>query len=345
VVLFSNQTTHVTQPRTFSVQVLSALAVAPTTGFTASGPVGGAFNVTSQTYALTNIGTTALNWGVVNTSAWLTVSSPGGTLAGGGKTSLVVSLGTAANALTAGIYPATVLVTNQGGVNVSLNFTLQVGQSLVQNGGFETGGYSPWNLVDNGGPDLVDNGTYITPHSGTYAFAFGQASSLAYLSQNLPTLPGQGYLLSFWLSNPTSGTTEQFMANWNTNATSTNTLYSLLNPGVLAWTNLNFVVTATGTNTTLQFAVRNDPDYFGLDDVSVTPIPLPTFTGINRTTNAVSLTWNALANVAYLVQYKTNLLQTNWLNLSTNTAAAGTLSFTNSTGPDPRRFYRVRRLP
>jgi hypothetical protein len=39
------------------------------------------------------------------------------------------------------------------------------------------------------------------------------------------------------------------------------------------------------------------------------------------------------------------LLQTNWINLATNTATTNTISFTNSTSIDPQRFYRVRRLP
>jgi hypothetical protein len=120
---------------------------------------------------------------------------------------------------------------------------------------------------------------------------------------------------------------------------------SLTNPPVFGWTNYLFVVTATGTNTTLQFGAQNDYYYFGLDDVSVTPIPLPTFTAFSKKTNSFSLTWNTLAGVAYQVQYQTNLLKTNWIILATNTATASTLTFTNTLGADPQRFYRVRRLP
>ncbi len=62
------------------VPPLESLLITPPFGFTASGPIGGAFNVTSQTYVLTNIGSAPLNWSLINTSAWLMVSSTGGTL-------------------------------------------------------------------------------------------------------------------------------------------------------------------------------------------------------------------------------------------------------------------------
>ena len=111
------------------------------------------------------------------------------------------------------------------------------------------------------------------------------------------------------------------------------------------WTNFNFVVTAIGPNSTLQFAFQNEPDYFGLDDVSVTPIPIPSFTAFSKMTNSLALTWNSLAGLAYRVEYKTNLLQTNWIPLATNFATAGTSSYTNIIGTNAARFFRVYRLP
>ena len=344
-VIFSNQTTHVAQARTFSLQVLSSLVVSPAVGFTASGPVGGNFSISTQNYGLTNLSAAALNWGLVNTSAWLTVSATGSSLAGGASTNLAISLAGPANTLAPGIYAATVLVTNQGVIAANLAFGLQVGQSLVQNGGFETGDFTGWSQSGNTAYTSVTSGNASYVHSGTYGVQAGPGTTAGFISQSLATSPGQSYLLSFWIANPTSGTTEQLTVNWKTNAAGTNQVYSLLNPGVLAWTNLNLMVTAAGTNTTLQFSLRNDPAYFGLDDISVTPIPLPTFTGFIKTNNAFMLNWNSLAGVAYQIQYKTNLLQTNWINLATNTATANSIRFTNLMGADPRRFYRVHRLP
>jgi hypothetical protein len=47
----------------------------------------------------------------------------------------------------------------------------------------------------------------------------------------------------------------------------------------------------------------------------------------------------------YQVQYKTNLLQTNWINLGNAiTATNVTATATNLIGSDPQRFYRLQLL-
>ena len=51
------------------------LGIAPAIGFTASGPAGGPFSPALQIYFLTNSGASSLTWSLVNTSAWLNVSS------------------------------------------------------------------------------------------------------------------------------------------------------------------------------------------------------------------------------------------------------------------------------
>jgi hypothetical protein len=82
-----------------------------------------------------------------------------------------------------------------------------------------------------------------------------------------------------------------------------------------------------------------------LDDISVTPIPAPSFVAAIGVTNAISLTWYAVPGVKYQVQYTTNLAGTNWVNMSTNAATSSTLSLTNHPGSDRQRFYRILRLP
>jgi hypothetical protein len=105
-----------------------ALIITPPTGFTSTGGFGGPFTITSLDLVLTNVGTNSLTWTLANTSAWLNVSSSGGTLAPGGAAATVtVSLNTAASNLVAGIYSATVWFTNlNDNAGQSRLFTLNV---------------------------------------------------------------------------------------------------------------------------------------------------------------------------------------------------------------------------
>ena len=140
-VSFTDQTTGVAQLRQFTLQVLQPLAVSPTNGFTSAAPPGGSFSVTSQEFLLTNLGSAALNWTVINTSFWLTASPPAGTLTASGQATLTASLTAAAGSLGVGTYTTDLVVTNQSGGAVGLLFTLQV-EPLIQIGGFEAGSLS-----------------------------------------------------------------------------------------------------------------------------------------------------------------------------------------------------------
>jgi len=329
-----------------------SLGIFPGTGFTAFGPVGGPFNATVQSFILTNSAGTPVTWALTSVPNWLKVSSVGGALTASGSTTVTVTLNASGNNLFAGAYVTNLIFTNlTTGIAQIRQFVLQLGQPLDQNSGFESGDFSWWNLAGDGVIDgLIYNSVETNSdgvHSGVYGALLGESGQLAYLSQNLPTLPGQNYLLSFWLNNFGGHTPNQFQVNWNTNATGTNTLFNQSNIAAINnWTNMQFIVTATATNTTLQFGARNDNYYFGLDDVSIQPIPNPAFRSLARTSNnTVALTWNSLAGIAYQVQCSTNLATTNWINLSTNTAADYTLTMTNSITTAPQKFYRIRQLP
>jgi hypothetical protein len=360
-VWFTNQTTGLAQLRQFTLQVLQPLAVSPTNGFTSSGPVGGSFNVNTQNFSVTNLGSASLNWSVNDTDSWLTASPNSGTLTAGGQMTLTVSLDSAANSLPSGIYNANVVITSQYGGAVGLPFTLLVGQPLVQNGGFETGDFTGWTLngdsVLNGALiNFVTNsiayniGTHrhptnitINAHSGTYFAALGEPGVLAYLSQNVPTFAGQTYLLSLWMDSPDGKTPNEFSVSWNGG-----TLFNQTNLPKLGWTNLQFIVTATGSSTVLQIGARDDVSYFALDDVSVLPIPVSVFHTSSVMNNNLKFSWNAMTGLVYQVQYKTNLLQTNWLALQSIAATTNTtLTFvdTNAVETSGQRFYRLMLLP
>ena len=57
--------------------------------------------------------------------------------------------------------------------------------------------------------------------------------------------------------------------------------------------------------------------------------------------NTFAVTWNAVAGHNYLVQYKTNLQQAAWNNLTNIIPATWTGSASVTVGTDRQRFYRV----
>jgi uncharacterized repeat protein (TIGR03803 family) len=69
---------------------------------------------------------------------------------------------------------------------------------------------------------------------------------------------------------------------------------------------------------------------------------LPVFQSAKLSNGQFMLTWSSVSNGVYQLQYKTNLLQTNWVSIgSTITASNTVLSVTNSISTDNQRFYRV----
>jgi hypothetical protein len=126
------------------------------------------------------------------------------------------------------------------------------------------------------------------------------------------------------------------------------TIYNVTNITTTTWNNLQFLVTATNTITPLQFGFRNDPDYFGFDDVTVTPVAPITFKSTVKAVNSFQLVLNTTTGIVYQVQYKTNLLQNNWINLGNPITATGTtltVSDTNAVSSSPQRFYRLQISP
>ncbi len=325
------------------------LVISSPMGFIATGAAGGPFSVLTQTFELTNTGTATLNWSVVNTSSWLNVSLSSGQLASGDPSATVtVSLTSSANDLPIGEYSATVaFLDSTSGITQARQFTL-----LVGNGGFETADFTNW--IFSGQLDVnfalsIDYSLFTTPplipgiadsafvHSGLYGAFLGQNTTLGSLSQQVPTKAGQSYVVSFWLSNPTNGVPNEFVASWNGNV-----LYDGVDLAAFAWTNLQFVVTAANTSSILRFRFRNDQNAFGLDDVSLQPLVLPTIQDAQMRTNGLSFAWNTMPGVTYKAQYAENLgSPLVWIDLGNPIKATGGVLSASDSMRASQRFYRV----
>jgi hypothetical protein len=234
----------------------------------------------------------------------------------------------------------TCLVSNMYGTALSSNAVLTVvAAPLVQNGGFELGTFTDWAQSGNSSENTVTSASpYV--HSGTYGAELGPAGSLGYLSQTIPTVPGQLYQVSCWLYC-NGQTPNEFSVSWNGA-----TLFDQTNIGDTLWTNLQFLAPASAANTLLAFGYRNDPSYLGLDDIVVGLVPPPGFQAVAVANGAISFSWSALDGFSYQIQYTTNLAQNIWSNLggaisATNAAVIATDAAT----ADAQRFYRVLLLP
>jgi hypothetical protein len=136
--------------------------------------------------------------------------------------------------------------------------------NLITNPGFETGDFTGWTTTSGGSGSLF--GVSGNPHTGTYAAFFGAfGSNLDAISQTFATTAGVFYDLSFWLANDTGGSLDnEFKVTFGGVP-----VLDLNNAPDFGYTLYSFSALATGSSLTVEFAARNGPGYFYLDDVSV----------------------------------------------------------------------------
>ncbi len=345
---------------TISTNLMQALLAPPVEtlnvtsplGFTSQGASGGPFTVTSQTYTLTNTGSTPLTWSLVNTSIWLNVSSAGGALNPGAGTTVTVSLNANANHFLITHASGNVAFNNStAGTTQNRQFDLYVG-----NGGFETGGLDDWTYVgstlhtfalaaddlDVAGQDALDSQPdELFVRSGLYGGYLGEWPNNGTLSQSVPTTAGQKLLVSFWLTSVADDqgdtTPNGFAAKWNGS-----TLFTGADLPAFGWTNMQYTVASAGASGTLEFDFNNTPGAFGLDDVTVEALPGLILNSTVAPGGNIALSWNAVSNTSYQIQSTTNLTGSNWINVGSPILATNNVvSVSLPTGGAPGQFYRI----
>src|SRR6185437_2416462 len=242
-----------------------------------------------------------------------------------------------------GTYAPSLIATNNNGTTV-----LGFGPAIViayptsiLNGGFEAGSFTNWTRAGSFANSGISTSA-LYRHSGTYGAQLFASGTLGYLSQTLSTTPGGTYLISLWLDVTNNSTANEFLVNWGGT-----TFMDQTNIPKIGWTNIQFLVTATGNTTALQLGYRNDSAYFGLDDVSVVSaqpvIANFTFSGANLLLNNTG----GLSNHVYYVLESTNAAAplNLWTPIATNNPGAnGNFNFTITNAIDPtapREFYII----
>ena len=133
--------------------------------------------------------------------------------------------------------------------------------------------------------------------------------------------------------------------------------YSLLNPpdgatidanGIIAWT----PALAQGPSTNLLVTVAQDdggPAAMATNEfwvIVLSPPTPPVIQSIAQNTGTVTIVWSAEPGWTYRLQYKTNLTDAIWADLTPDLLASGSfVLMTNSIGSTTSRFYRVYLVP
>lgn len=145
---------------------------------------------------------------------------------------------------------------------------------LVDNGNFETGTLSGFSISPTGGGFVGVDAE--TPHAGTYAAFFAGTDPAApdTITQTIATVPGDSYLVSFFLQSEADAAPDNaFLAQF-----AGATLLRLANDAGFGYRQFTQTVVAAAQQSALSFSGYNVPTAFDLDDVSivdVTPAALP----------------------------------------------------------------------
>jgi len=87
-----------------------------------------------------------------------------------------------------------------------------------------------------------------------------------------------------------------------------------------------------------------DDESWAMENLSVSLVPVepPLITQIQVTNSDVRLTWTAVSNITYLVQYRTNLLDASWTDLPPAVMATNVTADFAEPLSQANRFYRIK---
>ncbi|MGH8622118.1 MAG: VCBS domain-containing protein, partial [Burkholderiales bacterium] len=138
------------------------------------------------------------------------------------------------------------------------------GDSILLNGGFEDFSFDGWLL--SGDIDFIGIDDFA--QDGFAAGFFGAVSSETLLGQDVPTEDGAPYRVRFWLTGGDEFDAD-FSARWDGVA-----LTSLENTFLPDYVEFKFDVIGGAGSSRLEFALRNGPDYWHLDNISVSALEM-----------------------------------------------------------------------
>jgi hypothetical protein len=142
--------------------------------------------------------------------------------------------------------------------------------NIVTNGSFETGDFSGW--AQSGSPfssGVIQQFAGNDPTDGNYQAYFSEMGSLGGISQNLATVAGGAYNISFDLAN-LGGTPSEYLVQFGPSV-----LVNQVDPTDFPYTSFSFTVTAASNLSSLSFYIQQDPSWMLLDNISVTAVPEP----------------------------------------------------------------------
>ena len=210
-------------------------------------------------------------------------------------------------------------------------------QNLVQNGNFEEGGgsFAGWQISHGvqmssySGP-TIQNGGYNDPYYARFNFEWEGNDTL---SQEISTIPGAVYDISFWAED---GAGHNFGTYFDFgNITEDLGPAFSTGPGqwYLGWTNFTFDLTASALETDLAFVIAADTgSEFGVDDISVTAVPQLQACAMGGKFQVTVTNCNS----SVIIQASTNMVD--WVDVCTNGAPC---TFTDAC-VHPRCFYRAK---